>query len=318
LVSMTSNRHWPNLFKVKPSAPQHQWHQITASTNISTQNSSSNEGSQSQEEERNPDPKPRWNPKAEQIRILESIFNSGMVNPPREEIQKIRMQLQEYGQVGDANVFYWFQNRKSRTKQKQRHLQACADKAKSAQKPSSSLIDQYNNTGSNGGSELSSSASFSMHYVGHGHEQGFSGRSDEYPNHLWNEGGISSYPVNVNVNANISPTFPMNEPHAYPLYLDQVRAAENFNSNQNLLPSTLNDSSVIHRATESGMNNCNATLYSSVFINDVPFDAPMGPINVKALFGENAFLVHSSGQPVLVDEQGFTLHGLQGGAMYYL
>ena len=31
--------------------------------------------------------------------------------------------MQEYGQVGDANVFYWFQNRKSRSKHKLRHLQ---------------------------------------------------------------------------------------------------------------------------------------------------------------------------------------------------
>lgn len=74
-------------------------------------------------EERSSEPKPRWNPKPEQIRILEAIFNSGMVNPPRDEIRKIRAQLQEYGQVGDANVFYWFQNRKSRSKHKLRHLQ---------------------------------------------------------------------------------------------------------------------------------------------------------------------------------------------------
>lgn len=74
-------------------------------------------------EERSPEPKPRWNPKPEQIRILEAIFNSGMVNPPRDEIRKIRAQLQEYGQVGDANVFYWFQNRKSRSKNKLRHIQ---------------------------------------------------------------------------------------------------------------------------------------------------------------------------------------------------
>lgn len=74
-------------------------------------------------EERSPEPKPRWNPKPEQIRILEAIFNSGMVNPPRDEIRKIRAQLQEYGQVGDANVFYWFQNRKSRSKNKLRHVQ---------------------------------------------------------------------------------------------------------------------------------------------------------------------------------------------------
>ncbi|GFP79740.1 wuschel-related homeobox 9, partial [Phtheirospermum japonicum] len=64
----------------------------------------------------------RWNPKPEQIRILEAIFNSGIINPPRDEIRKIRVQLQTYGQVGDANVFYWFQNRKSRSKHKQRQL----------------------------------------------------------------------------------------------------------------------------------------------------------------------------------------------------
>lgn len=74
-------------------------------------------------EERTPEPKPRWNPKPEQIRILESIFNSGMVNPPRDEIRRIRTRLQEYGLVGDANVFYWFQNRKSRSKNKNRQLQ---------------------------------------------------------------------------------------------------------------------------------------------------------------------------------------------------
>lgn len=84
-------------------------------------------------EERSPEPKPRWNPKPEQIRILEAIFNSGMVNPPRDEIRKIRAQLQEYGQVGDANVFYWFQNRKSRSKHKLRHLQNSKNQSQQAQ-----------------------------------------------------------------------------------------------------------------------------------------------------------------------------------------
>ncbi|KAM0908503.1 hypothetical protein ACQ4PT_015421 [Festuca glaucescens] len=73
---------------------------------------------------RSTETKPRWNPRPEQIRILEALFNSGMVNPPRDEIPRIRMRLQEYGQVGDANVFYWFQNRKSRSKNKLRNATA--------------------------------------------------------------------------------------------------------------------------------------------------------------------------------------------------
>ncbi|KAG5516971.1 hypothetical protein RHGRI_037643 [Rhododendron griersonianum] len=139
----SSNKHWPSMFKSKPcnttTAHHHQWqHDVInpsssllssgfphrtpyAAGNLLKNYSSHLPGC----EERTPEPKPRWNPKPEQIRILESIFNSGMVNPPRDEIRKIRAQLQEFGQVGDANVFYWFQNRKSRSKhkQQQRHLQ---------------------------------------------------------------------------------------------------------------------------------------------------------------------------------------------------
>ncbi|KAL6553270.1 hypothetical protein OROGR_007112 [Orobanche gracilis] len=100
----SSNKHWPSMFKSKPRNHHHPWQQHVLSGC----------------EERTPEPKPRWNPRPEQLRILEAIFNSGMVNPPRDEIRKIRFQLQEYGHVGDANVFYWFQNRKSRTKHKQR------------------------------------------------------------------------------------------------------------------------------------------------------------------------------------------------------
>uniref|UniRef100_F6HM56 Homeobox domain-containing protein n=1 Tax=Vitis vinifera TaxID=29760 RepID=F6HM56_VITVI len=119
----SSNRHWPSMFKSKPCNTHHQWqHDINPSL-ISSGCHRPPYTSVPGCEERSPEPKPRWNPKPEQIRILEAIFNSGMVNPPRDEIRKIRAQLQEFGQVGDANVFYWFQNRKSRSKHKQRHLQ---------------------------------------------------------------------------------------------------------------------------------------------------------------------------------------------------
>nr|CAD1823788.1 unnamed protein product [Ananas comosus var. bracteatus] len=125
----SSNRHWPSLFKSKPCNTHQQWqHDINSSALLSGACHKSPYSSviiihsRPGCEERSPEPKPRWNPKPEQIRILEAIFNSGMVNPPRDEIRKIRAQLQEYGQVGDANVFYWFQNRKSRSKHKLRHL----------------------------------------------------------------------------------------------------------------------------------------------------------------------------------------------------
>ncbi|KAG2279793.1 hypothetical protein Bca52824_051013 [Brassica carinata] len=66
----------------------------------------------------------RWSPKPEQILILESIFNSGIVNPPKDETVRIRKMLEQFGAVGDTNVFYWFQNRRSRSRRRQRQLQA--------------------------------------------------------------------------------------------------------------------------------------------------------------------------------------------------
>jgi hypothetical protein len=74
----------------------------------------------------------RWTPKPEQILILESIFNSGMVNPPKDETVRIRKLLERFGAVGDANVFYWFQNRRSRSRRRQRQLQAAAAAASSS------------------------------------------------------------------------------------------------------------------------------------------------------------------------------------------
>ncbi|KAG2617520.1 hypothetical protein PVAP13_3NG181640 [Panicum virgatum] len=116
----SSNRHWPSMYR---SSLACNFQQPQPDMNIGGGGGggkSSLMSSRCEESGSNPEPRPRWNPRPEQIRILEGIFNSGMVNPPRDEIRRIRLQLQEYGPVGDANVFYWFQNRKSRTKHKLR------------------------------------------------------------------------------------------------------------------------------------------------------------------------------------------------------
>lgn len=62
--------------------------------------------------------------------------------------------------------------------------------------------------------------------------------------------------------------------------------------------------------------NVNGTI--TAFINDMPIDFPMGPLNFKAFFGDDVLLFDSSGQPVQVNEWGFTLQGLEHGALYFL
>lgn len=56
----------------------------------------------------------------------------------------------------------------------------------------------------------------------------------------------------------------------------------------------------------------------TVFINDLAFEVAPVPVNIREAFGEEAVLLHSSGQPVMTDEFGFTLQPLQNGAFYYL
>ncbi|XP_074272321.1 WUSCHEL-related homeobox 9-like [Silene latifolia] len=145
----SSNRHWPSMFKSKPC----NHHSSLLSNSCARSSDNSPFSSRGCEERSTPEPKPRWNPKPEQIRILEAIFNSGMVNPPRDEIRRIRAQLQEYGQVGDANVFYWFQNRKSRSKNKQRTFQSkstvTATATATTLSSSSSSSDKNNNSPNN-------------------------------------------------------------------------------------------------------------------------------------------------------------------------
>ncbi|KAL1563587.1 wuschel-related homeobox [Salvia divinorum] len=86
----------------------------------------------------------RWTPKPEQILILETIFNSGMVNPPKDETVRIRKLLEKFGSVADANVFYWFQNRRSRSRRRQRQVQATLSAAEQTPRGGSGI--QYDHT----------------------------------------------------------------------------------------------------------------------------------------------------------------------------
>ncbi|WZY96472.1 hypothetical protein YC2023_068801 [Brassica napus] len=108
----------------------------------------------------------RWSPKPEQILILESIFNSGMVNPPKEETVRIRKMLEKFGKVGDANVFYWFQNRRSRSRRRQRQLQAAAAAATTTTNTCDQTMMVSNNLPQHSGSDLGFGASSSSYGAG--------------------------------------------------------------------------------------------------------------------------------------------------------
>ncbi|XP_024164115.1 protein WUSCHEL-like [Rosa chinensis] len=63
----------------------------------------------------------RWTPTTDQIRILKELYyDKGVKSPTAEHIQRICLQLNQYGKVEGKNVFFWFQNLKARERQQKR------------------------------------------------------------------------------------------------------------------------------------------------------------------------------------------------------
>ncbi|XP_045821845.1 WUSCHEL-related homeobox 8-like [Trifolium pratense] len=124
---VSSNKHWPSMFK-RPNYENSQHRVNSFLTGVH------------KEERTSQPPRPRWTPRPQQVQILEDIFNSGMMSPPKEEIKKIRERLLEYGPVGHVNVFYWFQNRKARKlkQTKPKNMNPRKRKSKKTQNASSS------------------------------------------------------------------------------------------------------------------------------------------------------------------------------------
>ncbi|KAG8635411.1 WUSCHEL-related homeobox 9 [Manihot esculenta] len=377
----SSNRHWPSMFKSKPcNTHQHQWqNDVNSSSLVSTGCHRHPYASVPGSEERSPEPKPRWNPKPEQIRILEAIFNSGMVNPPRDEIRKIRAQLQEYGQVGDANVFYWFQNRKSRSKHKLRDLQK-QQAHHHAPSVTTSITTLTTPSSSSSSSEISptkgskktlSLSSPSVVDVSNSptcsvNQTYFQTHSEFVPEPFFfpaqptaaaGSGGTGSFTqgfcfsdlsnvvqVQDNTvgpctslllseimccdasrkdvhhedkNMRMQPHFSYHVTSPIPpsISLAPSLTLPTTNPNSNTAQSII---SQIQGAGESASEGSSGPVRLTVFINDLAFEVGVGPFNLREAFGDDFVLIHSSGQPVLTNEWGVTLHSLQHGASYYL
>ncbi|CAN4078852.1 unnamed protein product [Withania somnifera] len=347
----SSNRHWPNMFKSKPyNSHHHQWqHDINSS--LIQQRPPCNQ------EEKSPEPKPRWNPRPEQIRILEAIFNSGMVNPPRDEIRKIRAKLQEYGQVGDANVFYWFQNRKSRSKHKQRHLQAKSHQQNNSQaapsNSSSSSSDKSSpnsltfSIGSSNVMNLLNSPTTSVNQQNYNNDflsieqpffftvqppvpaaptddhsamtQGFCFPDSTSFSHSSSTSGLFLGEwMGISQTLNSSKKAENEKMYLQSQLMSYTVASTPTTVSPLIATTTIPTISDIQGVAAVEPNEVEGPMRSTVFINDVAFEVGSGPFNVREVFGEYAVLIHSSGEPLITNEWGVTLQPLQHGAFYYL
>ncbi|CAO2163882.1 unnamed protein product [Urochloa humidicola] len=237
----------------------------------------------------------RWAPKPEQILILESIFNSGMVNPAKDETARIRRLLERFGAVRDANVFYWFQNRRSRSRRRARQLQqACSDAAAAAH-------------------QLPSAVGAAGHY------------------HAINDNASSTFGMNGHSMMMHTAAVPLPSsvaaaaPH---FFADEVDGGGNdlfaISRQMGLMSRGSGDLrcgyTVGGDASQLSYQPTGTTSIQ-VFINGAVYEVPGAgapPLDLAGTFGRDAMLVHSSGEILPVNEHGVLMKSLQMGECYYL
>ncbi|KAK4282073.1 hypothetical protein QN277_013493 [Acacia crassicarpa] len=260
-------------------------------------NNGPNQGSERSEPVRS-----RWTPKPEQILILESIFNSGMVNPPKEETIRIRKLLEKFGSVGDANVFYWFQNRRSRSRRRQRQMQAS--------------LEQRNHQLHQPAQQLHGGATIT--YDHHHHQQP----------HVTSSSDPVLPPVSTMPFAAASPSSSFldlsgSASSSCGMLGSQEALDRLFSSvaSQMCFPE-FDHSSAASSALYPPPSHASSFNYHSglvtVFINGVATEVPRGALDIKTMFGQDVVLVHSSGVPLPTNEFGFLMESLQHGESYFL
>ncbi|BAU01509.1 hypothetical protein VIGAN_11075700 [Vigna angularis var. angularis] len=233
----------------------------------------------------------RWTPKPEQILILESIFNSGMVNPPKDETVRIRKLLEKFGTVGDANVFYWFQNRRSRSRRRQRQIQATLNQGGGASTNPFQPHHQNNPAlVANLGFGCATSSFLNPSYI--------PPRSSSSSSSCGGGAAEESF----------DDFFPPSTQMGFPGIDHHASAASSSSVLYPLEASNLN--------YHSGFGGISGLI--TVFINGVPTEVPRGPMDIKTAFGEDVMLVHSSGISVPTNEFGFLMQGLQHGESYFV
>ncbi|KAL5222112.1 hypothetical protein ABZP36_026825 [Zizania latifolia] len=226
-----------------------------------------------------------------------------MVNPAKDETARIRRLLERFGAVRDANVFYWFQNRRSRSRRRARQLQqACG--AASLQLPSAATAA----TAAGGG------GGYYHHDVGH--------TSSPFVMHGSGMSAAAPMPSVAAVTAAASAHF----------LADDVDAGGNddlfaISRQMGLMSRGGTGSGGDHHYSSYADNDSTQLSYLQptgmmtiqVFINGVAYDVPSGgTLDMAGTFGWDAMLVHSSGEILPVDEHGVLLKGLQMGECYYL
>uniref|UniRef100_A0A0E0GLT2 Homeobox domain-containing protein n=1 Tax=Oryza nivara TaxID=4536 RepID=A0A0E0GLT2_ORYNI len=280
----------------------------------------------------------RWTPKPEQILILESIFNTGMVNPPNDETPRIRKQLQKYGADANANDCYQNHNPRSRPRHRQSQTHAAAAAAAaSSSSPSANTSPaaasaatvqvglppvavvhtmamggsacQYEQQASSSSSSGSTGGS-SLGLFAHG--AGASGAGG-YLQASCGASASASSALAPGLMGDVVDSGGSDDLFAISRQMGFVGSPRCSPASSPATPSSA------ATAAQQQFYSCQlpaATI--TVFINGVPMEMPRGPIDLRAMFGQDVMLVHSTGALLPVNDYGILMQSLQIGESYFL
>ncbi|KAL3623915.1 Homeobox domain [Castilleja foliolosa] len=224
--------------------------------------------------------KTRWNPKPEQILMLESIFNNGMVNPSKEETTSIRILLENYGQLADANIFYWFQNRRSKCR---RQIQARRRAIQDAE------------TGGRGGQTIQFADYMS---VGSGNKSMSNGT-------LYTGSGSGSQSYMAGSSSSVHDT----SEDFISFFSPSSGLAQEYEQSPNMC-------SAAAAAATYGLNYQPAGVI--VFINGIMIQIGREPLNLRTMFEGDFLMYHCSGMPIHVNDDGSVMQNLKHGESYFV
>ncbi|ONK69957.1 uncharacterized protein A4U43_C05F28720 [Asparagus officinalis] len=267
--------------------------------------------------------------------------------PPRDEIRKISARFKKYGQVGDANVFYCSRTENQEARHKQRHLQSYAgrhnSRASHAAPPPAACSDLncsfeccchvdiiFVTVRKVDGSDkifFACRLSVSRGIDGGAPrgQQGFSLSTS-----TGDLSGVLAVPEpTIGLVPGLWTELMMGQDGFKTGGVEPSKTAKIQNPNPNFsysANSAAPASTCVTTETVAGPVNeiqgigggVGGGARLTVFINGVGFEAVTGIFNVREVFGEEAVLIHASGNPVLTDEWGRILHPLQHGASYFL
>ncbi|RZR85252.1 hypothetical protein BHM03_00012214, partial [Ensete ventricosum] len=139
----------------------------------------------------------RWTPTQMQLQTLESIFYRGNGTPSKQKIKEIVAELSRHGQISEANVYNWFQNRRARSKRKATRTAAAPSNTESESEATSLAKTE---TAAAAYSNLSPSVYYDRSPASNGRSQGMYEEAPESSKFSGGSDGMRVFGVSTSIN----------------------------------------------------------------------------------------------------------------------